>query len=88
MVFQNEKASSKKAGDQLFSILIVAWLNLPQGRRGLDTWKKIFLAVRADMQENRQNREALGQHSLEIFRNKVRQTSIREDLSILNPARE
>lgn len=40
------------------------------------------------MQENRQNREALGQHSLETFRNKVRQTSIREDLSILNPARE
>ena len=38
--------SSKEAGDQLFSILIVAWLNLPQGRTGLDTGKKVFLALR------------------------------------------
>lgn len=38
--------SPKESGDQLFSTLTVAWLNLPQGRTGLDTQEKVFLAVR------------------------------------------
>lgn len=36
LVFQYVKAAPKEAGDQLFSILIVPWLNLPQGRTGLE----------------------------------------------------
>lgn len=40
LVFQYVKAAPKEAGVQLFSILIVPWLNLPQGRTGLESWEK------------------------------------------------
>lgn len=70
LVFQYVKAAP---GDQLFSILIVAWLNLPQGRTGLETWekKKMFLSRRVVKPQNRKNREVLGWHSWGIFKRRL-----------------
>lgn len=47
----------------------------------------MFQAVRVLPHQNRQNRAALGWHSKQTVKHEVRQTSIRDDPSVLNPAK-